>query len=317
MVSTQSPIKIKKQSNIFVRIWRNMLQYPTLYIMIIPVLIWFAVFCYAPMYGVIIAFKKYVPTKGIMGSNWVGLKHFQDFFSDFYFGRLVKNTLTINIKMLLLGFPFPILFALLLNEVKSVKFRRVVQSITYMPHFISSMVICGLMLDFCKSNGLITYILSSLGLVEKTNLFSKSSWFQGLYVAMNIWQEFGWDSIIYFAALSAIDISLYEAATVDGAGKLSQAWHITLPGISTTVFILLILRIGNLMNLGWEKVYLLYNEKIYETADIISTYVYRRGILEFQYSYATAVGLFNSVVNVILLLSANTLSKRITDTGLW
>ena len=317
MVSTGNQIRIKKQKNIFVRIGQNIIQYPTLYIMIIPVLIWFAVFCYAPMYGVIIAFKKYVPTKGIMGSNWVGLKHFQDFFSDFYFGRLVRNTISINLKLLLLGFPFPIIFALLLNEIKSMKFRRIVQSITYMPHFISSMVICGLMLDFCKSNGLITYLLSNLGLVERTNLFSKSSWFQGLYVAMNIWQEFGWDSIIYFAALSAIDVSLYEAATVDGAGKFSQAWHITLPGISGTVFILLILRIGNLMNLGWEKVYLLYNEKIYETADIISTYVYRRGILEFQYSYATAVGLFNSVVNVVLLLTANTLSKRVTETGLW
>lgn len=305
------------RTNIMRRVWDNMRHYPTLYLLAIPVVIWFAIFCYAPMYGVIIAFKKYVPTKGIMGSDWVGLKHFVDFIGDFYFTRLITNTLMINLKLLLFGFPFPIIFALLLNEMKSVRFRRITQSITYMPHFISSMVICGLMLDFCKSDGLITAILSGMGIVEKTNLFSKAEWFQGLFVAMNIWQEFGWDSIIYFAALSAIDVTLYEAATVDGAGKMRQMWHVTLPGISGTIFILLILRIGNLMSLGWEKVYLLYNEKIYETADIISTYVYRRGILEFQYSYATAVGLFNSIINVILLLASNAICKKVTDTGLW
>lgn len=305
-----------RRPNFLMRLWRNMKQYPTLYILAVPVAIWFGIFCYAPMYGVIIAFKRFVPNRGIMGSEWVGLMHFQDFFSDVFFTRLVRNTLMINLKLLMFGFPFPILFALLLNEMRSVRFRRITQSITYMPHFISSMVICGLMLDFCKSDGLITYLFSLFGM-EKVNLFSKSDWFQGLFVSMNIWQEFGWDSIIYFAALTSIDPALYEAATVDGAGRLRQVWHVTLPGIAATIVILLILRIGNLMSLGWEKVYLLYNEKIYETADIISTYVYRRGILEFQYSYATAVGLFNSAINVALLLSANYISRRVTETSLW
>lgn len=293
-----------------------MRKYPTLYLLAIPVVVWFILFCYKPMYGVVIAFQRYVPNKGIMGSKWVGLKHFRDFFGDIYFPRLLRNTLTINLKMLVFGFPMPIIFALMLNEVRGNRFRRVSQSITYMPHFISSMVICGLMLDFCKSDGLITYVFTLFG-HEKVNLFSKSGLFQGLYVGMNVWQEFGWDSIIYFAALTAIDPTLYEAATVDGAGRWKKMVHVTLPGISPTIVILLILRIGNLMSLGWEKIYLLYNPKIYETADVISTYVFRRGILEFQYSFATAVGLFNSVINIVLLFAANAISRRYGETSLW
>lgn len=317
MVNTERnlPRPLERQ-NIFRRIWRNMRKYPTLYLLALPVLIWFIIFCYKPMYGVVIAFQRFVPNKGILGSKWVGLKHFRDFFSDIYFTRLLRNTLTINLKMLVFGFPVPIIFALMLNEVRSNKFRRISQSITYMPHFVSSMVICGLMLDFCKSDGLITYIFTLFG-YERVNLFSKSNLFQGLYVGMNVWQEFGWDSIIYFAALTAIDPTLYEAATVDGAGRWKKMVHVTLPGISPTIVILLILRIGNLMSLGWEKIYLLYNPKIYETADVISTYVFRRGILEFQYSFATAVGLFNSVINIVLLFAANAISRRYGETSLW
>ena len=294
----------------------NIKQHPWFYVMIIPAIAYFIVFHYAPMYGVIIAFQDYKPFKGIAGSAWVGFKHFSDFIQGPFFWRLLRNTLSINIGMLLFGFPLPILFALLLNEVRSVGFKRVVQTITYMPHFVSSVVVCGLMVIFCRSDGILTYVLKFIGFPE-SNLLTYKQYFQGLYIGMNIWQELGWDSIIYFAALTSIDVSLYEAARVDGAGRWRQMWHITLPGIAPTVVILLILRIGNLMSLGWDRIYLLYNDMVMETADVISTYVYRTGMLQVQYSYATAVGLMNSVVNIVLLFSANYISRKVTDSSLW
>ena len=298
------------------RLLMNIKQHPWFYVMIIPALAYFIVFHYAPMYGVIIAFQDYKPFKGISGSAWVGIKHFRDFITGPFFWRLLRNTLSINIGMLLFGFPLPILFALLLNEVRSVGFKRVVQTITYMPHFVSSVVVCGLMVIFCRSDGILTYVLKFLGFPE-SNLLTYKQYFQGLYIGMNIWQELGWDSIIYFAALTSIDVSLYEAARVDGAGRWRQMWHITLPGIAPTVVILLILRIGNLMSLGWDRIYLLYNDMVMETADVISTYVYRTGMLQVQYSYATAVGLMNSIVNIILLFSANFISRKVSDSSLW
>jgi len=294
----------------------NIKQHPWFYVMIIPAIAYFIVFHYAPMYGVIIAFQDYKPFKGISGSAWVGFKHFTDFITGPFFWRLLRNTLSINLGMLIFGFPLPILFALLLNEVRSVGFKRVVQTITYMPHFVSSVVVCGLMIIFCRSDGILTYVLKFLGFPE-SNLLTYKQYFQGLYIGMNIWQELGWDSIIYFAALTSIDVSLYEAARVDGAGRWRQMWHITLPGIAPTVVILLILRIGNLMSLGWDRIYLLYNDMVMETADVISTYVYRTGMLQVQYSYATAVGLMNSIVNIILLFSANYISRKVTDSSLW
>ena len=294
----------------------NIKQHPWFYVMIIPAIAYFIVFHYAPMYGVIIAFQDYKPFKGISGSAWVGFKHFSDFITGPFFWRLLRNTLSINIGMLLFGFPLPILFALLLNEVRSVGFKRVVQTVTYMPHFVSSVVVCGLMVIFCRSDGILTYVLKYLGFPEN-NLLTYKQYFQGLYIGMNIWQELGWDSIIYFAALTSIDVSLYEAARVDGAGRWRQMWHITLPGIAPTVVILLILRIGNLMSLGWDRIYLLYNDMVMETADVISTYVYRTGMLQVQYSYATAVGLMNSIVNIILLFSANFISRKVSDSSLW
>ena len=298
------------------RLLMNIKQHPWFYVMIIPAIAYFIVFHYAPMYGVIIAFQDYKPFKGISGSAWVGLKHFRDFVNGPFFWRLIRNTLSINIGMLLFGFPLPILFALLLNEVRSVGFKRVVQTITYMPHFVSSVVVCGLMVLFCRSDGILTYVLKFLGFPE-SNLLTYKQYFQGLYIGMNIWQELGWDSIIYFAALTSIDVSLYEAARVDGAGRWRQMWHITLPGIAPTIVILLILRIGNLMSLGWDRIYLLYNDMVMETADVISTYVYRTGMLQVQYSYATAVGLMNSLVNIILLFSANFISRKVSDSSLW
>ena len=294
----------------------NIKQHPRFYVMIIPAIAYFIVFHYAPMYGVIIAFQDYKPFKGISGSAWVGLKHFSTFITGPFFWRLLRNTLSINIGMLLFGFPLPIIFALLLNEVRSVGFKRVVQTITYMPHFVSSVVVCGLMVLFCRSDGILTYVLKFVGFPD-SNLLTYKQYFQGLYIGMNIWQELGWDSIIYFAALTSIDVSLYEAARVDGAGRWRQMWHITLPGIAPTVVILLILRIGNLMSLGWDRIYLLYNDMVMETADVISTYVYRTGMLQVQYSYATAVGLMNSIVNIILLFSANFISRKVSDSSLW
>ena len=284
--------------------------------MFLPVLAYFIIFHYWPMYGIIIAFKDFKPMKGIFGSSWVGLAQFREFVTGPYIWRLIKNTLSINIGMLIFGFPLPIIFALILNECRSVKFRKVVQTITYMPHFVSSVVVCSLMVIFCRTNGIITNILTVFGL-PRTNLLSIKEYFQPLYISMNIWQELGWDSIIFFAALTSIDASLYEAATVDGAGRWQQMWHVTLPGIAPTIIILLILRIGNLMSLGWDRIYLLYSEMVYETADVISTYVYRMGLQRMQYSYATAVGLMNSAVNIVLLLSTNALSRRVSESSLW
>lgn len=285
--------------------------------MILPVIVYFLVYHYYPMYGLSIAFYDYVPIKGISGSKFVGLEHFRSFISDPYFFRTMRNTLMINLWLLLFGFPFPILFAILLNELKSTKLRRLTQTVTYMPHFISTVVICGLMLDFCSERGVIMSVISTLTGMKPTNLFSKSALFQPLYVAMCIWQEFGWDSIIYYAALTGIDQELYEAADIDGANRLNKIIHITLPGISPTIVTLLIMRIGNMMTLGWDKILLLYNPMTYKTSDVISTYVYRIGLTKFQYSFATAVGFFNSVINFCLLIMANKISRKFSETSLW
>ncbi|MGI6654959.1 MAG: ABC transporter permease [Christensenellales bacterium] len=313
---SQTTVTLKKQSYLR-RLGRNVVEHPLLYLMFLPVVAYYVIFHYAPMYGVVIAFQDYKPMRGIAGSQFVGLKHFQTFVNGPFFWRLVRNTLSINIGMLLFAFPMPIIFALMLNEVRSVRFRKMVQTVTYMPHFVSSVVVCGLMLIFCRSDGIVTIALNALGLVEKTNLLTIKQYFQPLYILMNIWQELGWDSIIYFAALTAIDAELYEAATVDGAGRWRRMWHITIPGILPTIVMLLILRIGNLMSLGWDRIYLLQSEIVYETSDVISTYVYRTGLVQTQYSYATAVGLMNSVVNVILLFSANAFARRVSENSLW
>ena len=305
-----------KSPGVFTQLGRNIKAHPSLYLLFLPVFVYYVLFHYWPMYGVIIAFKNFKPMKGIFGSEWVGFLQFKTFLNSTFLWRLIRNTLSINLGMLIFAFPLPILFALLLNECKSVAFRKVVQTVTYMPHFVSTVVVCSLMLIFCRSTGILTRMLGVFG-VRQTNLFSVPKYFQPLYILMNIWQELGWESIIFFAALTSIDASLYEAAKVDGAGRWQQMWHVTLPGIAPTIVILLILRIGNLMSLGWDRIFLLYNEMIFETADVISTYVYRTGLVKMQYSYSTAVGLMNSVINVILLLSANALSRRVSESSLW
>lgn len=307
----------KARKPLLIRLWDNIKRHPLLYIMALPVVAYYLIYHYYPMYGALIAFFDYAPMKGMWGSDFVGLKHFKAFLQDPYFFRTVWNTLSINLKLLIFAFPFPIIFAILLNELNAKRFRKAMQTITYMPHFISTVVICGLVLDFCSSTGVITSVVSAITGMEPSNLMAKPSFFQPIYVLMMMWQEFGWDSIIFYAAITGIDQTLYEAATVDGAGRWAKIWHITLPGLAPTIIILLILRIGNMMTLGWERIILLYNPMIYETSDVISTYVYRRGLLNFEYSFASAVGLFNSVINFILLLSANAISRKINDTSLW
>ena len=306
-----------KKVSFSARLWQNMKKHKGLYLMILPVVAFYLVFCAYPMYGAQIAFRDYTPKLGVFHSPWAGLKHFGEFFKSVYFERLIRNTFSINLKNLVFGFPAPILFALLLNEVRSQKYKKFVQTVSYMPHFISAVVICGLMLDFCKTNGVITSVFTAITGQEASNMFSHSAYFQPLYVLMCIWQEFGWDSIIYFAALTGIDQSLYEAAEIDGANRWKKILHVTLPGISPTIVILLIMRIGNMMTLGWDKILLLYNPMVYEKADVISTYVYRIGLMNFEYSFAAAVGFFNSIINFILLILANSVSRKVNETSLW
>jgi putative aldouronate transport system permease protein len=287
-----------------------------IYLMALPVLAYYLIFHYGPMYGALIAFKDFIPSRGIWGSPWVGFDNFSDFFNGLFFWRLIRNTLAINVLDVVLGFPAPIILALLLNEVTSDAFKRTVQTITYMPHFISIVVVVGLVIDFLARDGLINQVLATFG-VQPTAFLQEPRWYWFIYVASGIWQSIGWGSIIYLAAIAGINPSLYEAAKVDGAGRFRQIWNITIPGILPTIMLLLILRIGAMMNLGYEKTILLYNPLVLETADVISTFVFRKGILETDYGFSAAVGLFNSVINFALLIIANRLSRRFTQSGLW
>lgn len=288
----------------------------SLYLLVLPVLIFYAIFMYKPMYGAIIAFMDYKPAKGIAGSDWVGFEHFIRFFTGPYFGRLLKNTLLLSIYGIIWGFPAPIILALLLNEVQNKVFKKTAQTITYLPHFISLVVACGMIKDFCLTTGLFNDIITFFG-GEASPLLQNPAYFRTIYTASSVWQEVGWGSIIYLSALSSVDSQLYEAASIDGANRWKQTLHVTLPGIMPTIIIMLILRMGSLMSMGYEKTILLYNPSTYDTADIISSYVYRAGLLEQNWSYSTAIGLFNSVVNCILLVVTNQISKRTTESSLW
>lgn len=287
-----------------------------LYLMVLPVIAYYLIFDYGPMYGLQIAFKDYSPGDGILNSPWVGFRHFTDFFSSYYFWRLIRNTLLLNGYELIFGFPAPIVLALLLNELRRQMFKRVVQTITYLPHFISIVVVVGMMVDFLARDGLVNQLLSSIGVASKSYL-SEPEWFRFIYVSSGIWQQVGWGSIIYLAALSNIDPTLYEAAKVDGAGRWKQMIHITVPGIMPTIIILLILKMGSMLSVGSEKILLMYNPLTYDTADVISTFVYRKGILEADFSYTAAVGLFNAVIAFALLILSNSISKRVSETKLW
>jgi putative aldouronate transport system permease protein len=268
------------------------------------------------MYGALIAFKNYSPGRGFSDSPWVGFDHFLRFFKSPYFVRLLRNTFLISFYGLLFGFPAPIILALLLNEVRHSTFKRTIQTITYLPHFISMIVICGMIADFSLSTGLFNDIIEFFG-GTRFPLLRQASFYRPIYIASDIWQGVGWGTIIYLSALSAIDPQLYEAAMIDGAGRFKQLLHVTLPSIAPTIVILLILRIGSLLSVGYEKTLLLYNPAIYETSDIISTYVYRVGLLEQNWSYSTAIGLFNSLINFTLLIMANRISRQVSETSLW
>ena len=291
-------------------------EYHEIYIMLIPVVLYYILFKYMPMVGNVIAFQDYSITRGIFESEFVGLKHFSTFLKDVYFWRLLRNTLMLNLWSLVLEFPSAIIMALLLNEVRCLAFKKTVQTVTYMPHFISSVIIAGMVLDFVSNDGLINSVINRFGL-ETVPFITDPKYFRGIYTISGIWQSVGWNSIIYISALSAIDAGLYEAAAIDGASRWRQTFHITLPGLLPTIAIMLIMRIGSMMTTGYEKIILLYNPTTYETADVISTYVYRQGIRGAQYSYSAAIGVFNSVINFILLVFANWFSKRTNGRGLF
>jgi putative aldouronate transport system permease protein len=306
----------KAKTEFFSRVAKDWKLNKELYLLFLPVLLYYLIFHYKPMYGAQIAFKNFYPAMGISGSPWVGFMHFQNFFGSFYFFRILKNTLVISFTDLIFGFPAPIILALLINELGGKYFKRAVQTVTYMPHFISVVVICGMIHEFTRNDGFITQLLGVFGFPQ-TTMLNHPEMFVPVYVISGIWQEVGWGSIIYLAALAGIDPELYEAAAIDGAGRWKQTWSITIPSIAPTIVILLILRMGRMLNVGFEKIILLYNPVTYQTADVISSFVYRKGILEFNFSYSTAVGLFNSTVNLLLLVAANSISRRINETSLW
>ncbi len=290
-------------------------NYP-LYLMLIPVILFYIIFCYKPMYGALIAFKDYEPALGVWGSAWVGLKHFKAFFENPDFIRVLRNTLTISISSIVFGFPAPIILALLFNELRLRRLKSVAQTISYLPHFISLVVVCGMIKDFVSQGGIIYQLVTSMG-GDSVGLLSRQELFVPIYVLSDIWQQVGWGSIIYLAALAGIDQELYEAAQVDGAGKWAQLFNVTLPGLAPTIIIMLILRLGNLLNVGYEKVILLYNPLIYETSDVISSYVYRVGFAQQNWSYSSAVGLLNSVVNFMIVITANRIANKTSETSLW
>lgn len=292
-------------------------KYWQLYLCLIPVLAYFIIFHYLPMYSVQIAFRDFNPLDGVTGSPWVGFKHFERFFNSYYFKRLIVNTLVLSLYQLVITFPMPIILAIMLNELNSNKFRKTMQMVTYAPHFLSVVVVVGMMFNmFSPRTGIVNHVLSALG-VEPIFFMSEPGCFRHLYVWSGVWQNTGWSSIIYIAAIAGIDSSLYEAAIVDGASRLKRIWHITLPGLLPTAIILLIMQCGSIMSIGFEKVYLMQNDMNLETSQIISTYVYEAGLQEAQFSFAAAIDLFNSVINCILLVIVNTISKKASDTSLF
>lgn len=314
-------MKIKKNSNasansFSARLGRDIKRNKMLYIWAIPVVLYYFIFWYIPMTGVIMAFQDYSPTLGIMGSPWVGFKHFINFFTNDYFWRLLRNTIKISLSSLIFGFPMPLIIALALNEVRNKAFLRGVQTITYMPHFISLVVMVGLLKEFVAPTGIIGKIFVALT-GNELSMLSYPKWFVPLYVVSNIWQGAGWDSILYLAALAGIDMELYEACKIDGGGRVRQLISVTLPGIMPTFITLLILRLGGILSVGSEKIILMYSPMTYETADVISSYIYRMGLQGMQWSPGAAIGIFNSVINIVFLIAANYISRKTVETSLW
>ncbi|TBL78498.1 ABC transporter permease [Paenibacillus thalictri] len=291
-------------------IWRGLVRDRALYLIAAPMLLYFLLFKYVPMWGVFIAFKNYTPYTGFWNSEWVGFAHFARFFSNEAFWQLLRNTLAINLLSLLLFFPLPILLSIMLNEVRKEWLKRIVQSVVYLPHFLSWVVISGItFLMLSTSDGIINKLIAGLGFA-KFDFLTNQNVFWLLLTFQSIWKEAGWGTVIFLAAIASVDPQLYEAARMDGAGRLRQIWHVTLPAIRTVIIILLILRIGHMMDVGFEQVYLMTNGAVSEVADVFDTYVYRSGIQQAQFSYSTAVGLFKSIVGVILVVLTNRLAKK-------
>lgn len=288
-----------------------------LYILILPALIYFLVFCYAPMYGIQLAFKDYNALLGITKSPWVGFDHFIRFFRSYQFEKLLKNTISLSLWQLILGFPIPVILALSLNYARNAKFKRFVQTITYAPHFISIVVLVGMLnIFFAIKGGIVNQIITAFG-GEAILFMGKEKYFQPLFVGSGIWQNMGWNAIIYLATLSGVSPELHEAAVMDGASKLKRVLHIDLPSILPTIIIMLILNFGQLMGIGFEKAYLMQNSLNMGKSEIIATYVYKIGLIDAQYGFATAVGLFNSIINFILLIVVNKISSKVSETSLW
>lgn len=288
-----------------------------LYILILPAFLSFLIFSYVPMYGILIAFKDYVPTLGIWNSPWVGFKYFQQFFDSYYFWDLIRNTIGIQVYGLIVGFPLPIILALALNEMKDGFWKKFSQTVTYAPNFISIVVMGGMLIAFLDpSTGIINHSLGFFGL-KPIPFMSDPKWFKTVYVLSSVWQGTGWGSVIYLAALAGVDPSLHEAAIVDGASRVQRIWHINLPAIVPTMVILLIMNVGSLFSMGYEKILLLQNPLNMSSSNVIATFVYNQGLINGQYSYAAAVGLFNAAINAVLLISVNAIARKVSDNSLW
>lgn len=305
-------VHIKRNS-----IRRQIFQSRHLLILLLPCIIYFILFHYVPMWGVLIAFKDFKAFLGFTGSKWVGLKYFKLFLGSRDIVPILRNTFLIGFYTIMWGFPMPLIFALVLNEVYNTRVKKVVQTVSYMPHFLSTVVVVGMIqLLLSPTNGVVNHIIGKFG-HNKINFLQTSKYFRTIYVASGIWQETGWGAIVYMAALSGIDPQLYEASSIDGAGKFRQLISITLPSIAPTVITLLLLRMGRVLSVGFEKVYLLQNPTIYSVSDVISTYVYRQGMSSGNFSYGTAVGLFNTLINLIFLVGSNYLARNLSETSLW
>lgn len=312
-IMTQQPLPSLKM-----RVKRDLRRNSSLYLMVIPVLLFYVYFCYKPMYGVLIAFKDFNIRAGMLASPWNGIENFRRFFADPYFFRNIKNTVLISFTSILFGFPAPILLAFLINEVGNVRFKKTVQTVTYMPYFISLVVFCSMIKSFVASDGIVTSLVNFFVREDITeSMLSNARLFIPIYVISDIWQQIGWGSIIYIAALSGIDQELYDAADVDGAGHIKKLIHVTLPGISQTIIVMFILRLGTVLSVGYEKIILLTNPYNAETSEVLSYYIYKKGIAGGEYGLATAAGLFNSVINCVFVIGANYLSKRYSETSLW
>ncbi len=297
-------------------LWREILKHKSIYLIFAPTLLFYLIFMYIPMFGTIIAFQDYSIRLGVFDSKWVGLENFLDFLSNPKFFELLRNTLVISSLSLVIGFPLPIVLALLLNELSNLRFKKFVQTVTYMPHFISTVVMVGILTTFLSTDGVINGVRAALGL-PAVQFMTTPEYFPWIYVLSNIWQNIGWSSIIYISAIAGVDQELYEAARIDGANRWKQMLYVTLPGIASTMLVLFIMQVGNILSVGHEKILLMYNSATYETADVISTYVYRKGLLESDYGYSAAVGIFNSVCNFTMLMLSNAISKKVSGQGLW